>query len=1570
MRKALQWGIFVSLFLIVVGSVFAISIDFTSTRLFVANGTTFTVYANITCDGPCNVSVYLDPEEQDFVVSEVPRSQELPQKNIPSDLRRASRETLPDEIEVIIILDDEVMEDSLKNRGMSSEIRSVRSSSAGESITTQRVGIQSVDEAVIEDEVIVSFDERSVQKVAGRTVITARISKEDLDLLDDPRIQGVVEDMKVQSMLMEAIPLVQADAAWNFDFEGNQFRGENQTVCVVDSGIDYTHDFFGGYDTFPNPKIVGGYNFVSNNDDPMDDQGHGTHVAGIVAGNTGSLKGVAPEARLAAVKVLNSTGGGRSTDVYDGIMWCVTNAGELNITTIVLSLGSEMGFAEVCESTDDHMLPFAVNYAYSQGLTVVAAAGNGYDSNYQNTVVSPACSAGAIAVGNSNKNDEINPNSNAGSLVEIYAPGTFIYSAVPNNDYWFKSGTSMSAPMVAGAAAILAQRYSGQQNMSARIRQDLTSTQDIIFDSRTGRYRPRLNVLQALNRSLMKGIIPTEYAEPFYTTSENPQQVTLTEAGSVLLNWTVHATGDSGDHAFFAFGFNQTTYIESNHVVISYGSVLDSCSVLTNSEIVLLDEDIVTEDSCFSVQSHNVVIDGRGFMLSGNGVGFGISIINATNVTIKNLNIQNFSEAIRLVNSSVLIHNNKLNATTNLNVSLLGGHIVHLNTTKTDTENIIGGFVSGGNFWASPGGDGFSETCEEIEGICVENYVQDGLTDYVTLAFDVSAPELTILSPLGNVSLSSRFPLFSFESNERVSFCNMSIFRRNQTGSYVLFEAIELITPYRPSSIVPEGLYQWNVSCFDLHENFGVSNTYNFTIDRTRPKVVANVSREPNVHGWYNEPFTISFNATDILSGIAHVEWFNSTSWEVVTGNLTINRSLENNELRFRAVDNAGNKGFIQTLDILYDDVAPEVLLFEVPSFMPLYAENISYPFYLHVQDSHSGIAYVNATINGSAVDVMTDYALFSEIIHATYSADGTLVTNHPLELKITGAVFNISDVGIYELNISVTNFAGNTVVVSEDILVTDNGVHIMMPVRNGSAISNDTSIQGALYGEFDSVNISYEHETALVLFDTTVTSFTLNPSGEEDFNVTFVVNESDVFTEYVFEYFIDTIHPEIAYDVFLDDAFIVLNTSVSDTFGFGIFPPLVITYTDGFDTYAHIVYNLSHTLRLPVNPLSKNYSFSITSTNQALLESNASFTFDVDRNVSQEIVVSGDVLGGNGIVTEEAFSGLFSRVITSIDGLNSSFVNLSFINMSPITNSIEHVTLLSAVNISTSTAYISNVTILVPLTALNSLGGSYENLRVYGNHGSGFELKDSGFIEIVDRNGVSYARFWFTTDRYSVFTWGIYIEPETQDSSPNDGGSGSPPGNGGGGGGAGGMGGASNTLRIFEEARFFSVVNNRTYIIDLKQTEYTSRFVIYNDTHVQFIFGQQSRFVPLHTDFYIDMNNDSVYDMVVYIAHFRDGSFSISMKKISESYEDTLPVTSEGTVNNTEMPQSSEETGSSPDINMPFSLPENNYTFSTGLIVGVIVILAIVIGGVMFMAHHKGPRKHHLKFKKFKPLR
>jgi len=235
---------------------------------------------------------------------------------------------------------------------------------------------------------------------------------------------------------------IQSPRAWGITTGSNQV-----IIAVIDSGVDLDHPDL-------QDKIVTGWDFVNDDDQPDDDYSHGTHVAGIAAAVTDNdlgIAGVSWGARIMPVKVLDHSGSGYMADVISGMRYAADHGAQV----LNLSLGG---------LSNSQSLQDAVDYARNKGAVVIAAVGNCGNgctidrTYYYNPDMYPASCQNVVGVAATTSTDDQASFSEHNTSVDVSAPGTSIYSTIPNG-YGYKDGTSMATPFVSGLATLILSKW-------------------------------------------------------------------------------------------------------------------------------------------------------------------------------------------------------------------------------------------------------------------------------------------------------------------------------------------------------------------------------------------------------------------------------------------------------------------------------------------------------------------------------------------------------------------------------------------------------------------------------------------------------------------------------------------------------------------------------------------------------------------------------------------------------------------------------------------------------------------------------------------------------------------------------------------------------------------------------------------------------------------------------------------------------------------------------------------------------------------------------------------------------
>lgn len=332
-------------------------------------------------------------------------------------------------------------------------------------------------------------------------------------------VQRVMEDAVYEPLLAESVPLVEGNQAWAEGFDGS-----GTMVAILDTGVDKTHAFlagkvvaeacyssitFGVASLCPNgltEQVGAGAGVNCAIGGPSDLCWHGTHVAGIAAGNGAGAgvpySGVAKGAQIMAVQVFSKGTSQCGTpppclkvftsDVIRGLERVYAVRDQYPIAAVNVSIGGGLN-PQPCDG-DPHKP--AIDNLRAAGIPTVIASGN---NSFVGATSAPACVSTAVSVGNTGKDDTVWPSSNVASFVSLFAPGGGILSSSPGGGWRVSNGTSMSAPHVTGAFAVLKQAVPG--GSVAELLGALQQTGLPVADTRPGgsAIRPRIRIAAALD---------------------------------------------------------------------------------------------------------------------------------------------------------------------------------------------------------------------------------------------------------------------------------------------------------------------------------------------------------------------------------------------------------------------------------------------------------------------------------------------------------------------------------------------------------------------------------------------------------------------------------------------------------------------------------------------------------------------------------------------------------------------------------------------------------------------------------------------------------------------------------------------------------------------------------------------------------------------------------------------------------------------------------------------------------------------------------------------------------------
>lgn len=379
-----------------------------------------------------------------------------------------------------------------------------------------------------------------------------------------PQVTYIQEDKLSAPSLASSVPVIGGDNAW-----AAGFTGSGQTVAILDTGVDKTHSFFQG------GKVVSEACFSTNyipygsttvcpshaefqigtgagidctnevSGDAVGDCAHGTHVAGIAAGNNGGVNiGVAKDAQIIAIQVFSYFTGGivcnscaltYDSDQIDGLERVYDLRNSFDIAAVNMSLGGSTLYSAACDSSEPARKA-AIDNLRSVGIATIIATGN---NSSKTGISAPACISSAISVGSTTDYDTVSSFSNVASIMDLFAPGSSITSSTPGESLGTWNGTSMATPHVVGAWAVI--RDAAPNASIDQILAAFKDTGTLINDTRFGgtvTNVPRINVDLAANK-----FKPVANSDGAATPADTPVSIDVVANDTDILNDTLTIIG-------------------------------------------------------------------------------------------------------------------------------------------------------------------------------------------------------------------------------------------------------------------------------------------------------------------------------------------------------------------------------------------------------------------------------------------------------------------------------------------------------------------------------------------------------------------------------------------------------------------------------------------------------------------------------------------------------------------------------------------------------------------------------------------------------------------------------------------------------------------------------------------------------------------------------------------------------------------------------------------------------------------------------------------------------------------
>ena len=703
-------------------------------------------------------------------------------------------------------------------------------------------------------------------------------------LMNDPDIEKVYLNSVKHISLDDSVPQINGDNVWKLKLNNTNITGKDETICIIDTGIDTNHSAFTGrilsQYCYCNITNYGSGGCCPNNEtedtSAEDDNGHGTHCAGIAAGNHSTYKGVAPEAGIISIKVCNSTSTCDDGDIIAGIDWCVNNATTYNISVISMSLGGDISYSNYCNN--DAFAP-AINSAVGQNILVVVASGN-YE--WTNGISSPACVQNATPVGASD-GTSVASFSNRNNITNLLAPGVSICSArLPgDNDgsicgdgtFISKSGTSMATPHVAGAAALLKQfvrLYNETDITPQEIEDVLNNTGTEIDDtSGSGRNYSRIDVYAA--------ILSLDTTPPNVTfVNITPENETITSNTFIFVNVTINdflnnisscllEWNHTSNESMTKVGNGSSVYCYKNKSIVGTGIFYYKAYANDSANNIGVSELRQINITNTAPNATNVTIDSTDYLNRSNGTLVGLWSFYDANSDNQGDNETKW-------------YNNSIEVTTLANLTSVGSE----NTTK-DQNWTFSVRVFDGTEWS----EWVNSTILTIENSAP---TQPGLTNPANNSYTNTTP------------ITMNWTASTDADSDNVSY-------------YLLINGTQAChtndTNYSYNPI-EEGYYEWHVTPYDGAENGTSSLSGFYTYDIIKP-IITNITNSSVTSSGAtltvttNENASCAYNNTNSSVEYASMTAFSTTDGTSHSTSLTGLSASTSYTYYVRCIDAAGN---------------------------------------------------------------------------------------------------------------------------------------------------------------------------------------------------------------------------------------------------------------------------------------------------------------------------------------------------------------------------------------------------------------------------------------------------------------------------------------------------------------------------------------------------------------------------------------------------------------------------------------------------------------------------------------